>query len=548
MLDLKDFFAVDENGKPLEEPINRIAFTEEDIEYKLIYIKAMQDLGMEVSIDRIGNICGTYYGKKSRDKSIICGSHTDSVDNGGQFDGPLGVFSALKTAEDIKNSGTMPDINYKAIIYACEESTRFKGKACLGSKYLRGDKTDFNAIISRDGLSLGEIVEQYKKEFLSRANSMGLKPIKEVDKVIQSDEIVTAIESHIEQADSLVNDGKDIGICTSIVAPYRLQARIDDIETAAKFICDLEDDAKEAETKEKGAYRATVTEFSIKNDLPQNALDGKQIITLKANGKNNHSGATPMGERKDAVYGVASLINALSTNKKETIDFIEACTPNWGANQITDTCYVQFAVPKITDKNGDILPEFVQNAICEVGKKANVTFDRLDGINVKDDKKIETIQKNGKKVDKESNLFIDVRQQVGMSSKLTADKIWDTLLDILKTTKKNVLLRPKVIGEPYSTNGELVEQAKKICEENGISYNIMKSWAGHDLATLTNNEDARTILVFGPNTGGSHNPHETTTLDSIKKVFLVQSLLVKEELERAGKKEVLKEDSMMALN
>ena len=35
MLDLKDFFAIDENGKTLEEPVNRIAFTEDDIEYKL---------------------------------------------------------------------------------------------------------------------------------------------------------------------------------------------------------------------------------------------------------------------------------------------------------------------------------------------------------------------------------------------------------------------------------------------------------------------------------------------------------------------------------
>ena len=547
MIDIRDFFAIDENGKPLEEPINRIAFTEDDIEYKLKYIKAMQDLGMEVSIDKIGNICGTFYGKKSRNKSIICGSHTDSVDNGGQFDGPLGVFSALKAAEDIKNSGVIPDINYKAVIYACEESTRFKGKACLGSKYLRGDKTDFNAITSRDGLSLGEIVEQYKKELFSRAKSLGLNPIKEVDKVVENDEIVTAIESHIEQADSLINDNKDIGICTSIVAPYRLQARMDDSETAAKFICDLEDGAKGAENLEKKAYRATVTEFSIKNDLPQNALDGKQIITLKANGKNNHSGATPMINRKDAVYGVASLINTLSNDK--SVDFIEACTPNWGANQITDTCYVQFAIPKNTDENGAVvLPQFVQDAILDIGKNTNVTFDRLDGINVRDDKQIETIQKNGKAIDKESNLFIDVRQQADMSSKDTAELIWNTILNIQKTTKKNVLLRPKVIGEPYSTNAELVEQVRKICEENGISYSIMKSWAGHDLATLTNNKDDRTILIFVQNTGGSHNPHETTTIDAINKVCAVQSMLVKEELEREGKKELLKEDSRMISN
>ena len=70
----------------------------------------------------------------------------------------------------------------------------------------------------------------------------------------------------------------------------------------------------------------------------------------------------------------------------------------------------------------------------------------------------------------------------------------------------------------------------------------MKSWAGHDLATLTNSGDARTILIFGPNTGGSHNPHETTSIDAINKVCAVQSMLVKEELQRAGKDELLLEE------
>ena len=50
IIKFEDFFKKDSNGRPAEEPINRIAFTNEDIEYKLKCIKAMQKLGMVVTI------------------------------------------------------------------------------------------------------------------------------------------------------------------------------------------------------------------------------------------------------------------------------------------------------------------------------------------------------------------------------------------------------------------------------------------------------------------------------------------------------------------
>ncbi len=182
MIDVHDFFEFDKNGIAVQKPINRIAYTKEDIDYKLKYIKAMQDLGMEVTIDKAGNICATLSGKVRTDKSIVLLSHTDSVDDGGQFDGPLGVFSALKTAETMIKNNIQNDVNLKVIICACEESYRFDGKACIGSKYLRGDNLDFDKTISRDGLSLQEIVAKYKADLVEAVEKAGLKPLKEVTK------------------------------------------------------------------------------------------------------------------------------------------------------------------------------------------------------------------------------------------------------------------------------------------------------------------------------------------------------------------------------
>ena len=77
----KDFFKFG-----IQEPINRIAYSEEDADYKLMCMKRMQDLGMKIKIDELGNITGTLPGNGKTKKKLVMGSHTDSVFNGGQYD------------------------------------------------------------------------------------------------------------------------------------------------------------------------------------------------------------------------------------------------------------------------------------------------------------------------------------------------------------------------------------------------------------------------------------------------------------------------------
>lgn len=513
MIEVEDFFDIDNTGNPTKNPINRLAFSKEDILYKIKYIKAMQDLGMEVTIDKIGNICGTIPGKLFKDKSIICGSHTDSVDNGGQFDGPLGVYAALKTAENIINSGKENLVNYKAIIYASEESTRFAGKACLGSKYLRGDITDFDSIKSRNNEPLSEILKEYKKELSAELEKNNCQPIKEVDKVIDQEEIVTALEGHIQQSDDLKKLGKQIGICTSITAPYRVKIDINDIKSAAKFICKLNRLAKKGKNLSK--YRATACEFSIKHDIEPRELAGKVIICLRANGKNNHSGATAMNRRQDAVYGIAQFIENVSENPD--ITFLEVSTPNWGANQINDCCEVKFAITPNSPE--DIILNYWLGK-NDAAKFADIIFEQIDNIT---------------EHDKESGLFIDIRQQIGMSPKDTSNMIFENMKDIMHKTGENTRMHVTAKGEPFQTSPDLVNAAEAICKQKFLGSQILQSWAGHDLATLTNNPDARTLLLFCPSTGGSHNPEETTSIDDVKNLTTVESTLAIQELERANK-------------
>ena len=226
IIKLKDFFDFDS-----KEPINRLAYTEEDMEYKIKIIEKMKALGMQITLDKAGNICGTISIGNHPQKTIAIGSHTDSVYNGGQFDGPVGVIVGLQVAENLIKSKKCTGI-IKVAIYACEESSRF-GNACLGSKYLNGTITpeDFSSIVDQNALKQGKTVTL--QEAIDFANSYlkeHVDGIQEVDKIF--DTVDYSLEAHIEQYDSLKKAYKKnkqdiIGIINSIGSAVRIKYNVE---------------------------------------------------------------------------------------------------------------------------------------------------------------------------------------------------------------------------------------------------------------------------------------------------------------------------------
>ena len=86
---------------------SRLALTDEDAEGRRLVITWMQDLGMDIAIDGIGNVVGTWYGPDTdRDlPAVMTGSHIDTVKTGGRFDGNLGVLAGLEVIETIAEQG-----------------------------------------------------------------------------------------------------------------------------------------------------------------------------------------------------------------------------------------------------------------------------------------------------------------------------------------------------------------------------------------------------------------------------------------------------------
>lgn len=210
-----------------KEPINRLAYTKEDMDYKIKIVKKMQELGMEITVDKAGNICGTLEVGNNPKKVLAIGSHTDSVYNGGQYDGPVGVIVGLDTVAKVVKSKNMNGI-MKVVIYACEESSRF-GNACLGSKYLNGNITenDFDNIFDQKELGKGNTLTlkdaiKYAITYLKE----NVEGINEVEKIF--DEVDYSLEAHIEQYEILHKQYKKqkqdiIGIVNSVGSALRVK-------------------------------------------------------------------------------------------------------------------------------------------------------------------------------------------------------------------------------------------------------------------------------------------------------------------------------------
>ena len=92
-------------GKNSEGGVSRVAFSAADIAGRQYVVGLMQDAGLKVRIDTAGNIIGHKQGSDPELPVILFGSHIDSVPGGGNYDGDVGVISAIEIAQVLQEHG-----------------------------------------------------------------------------------------------------------------------------------------------------------------------------------------------------------------------------------------------------------------------------------------------------------------------------------------------------------------------------------------------------------------------------------------------------------
>ena len=115
-----------------ETGITRLALSPEEMQARSYVTGLMQELGMRIRVDAIGNIIGRLEGTDLAAAPVCVGSHLDSVPEGGRYDGVLGVVAGLAAIRRIIKEGHTKH-PLELIIFTAEESSRF-GYATMGSK------------------------------------------------------------------------------------------------------------------------------------------------------------------------------------------------------------------------------------------------------------------------------------------------------------------------------------------------------------------------------------------------------------------------------
>jgi N-carbamoyl-L-amino-acid hydrolase len=156
--------------------------------------------GLALESDGIGNLVA-WWGP-STGKGVVTGSHLDSVLDGGAFDGPLGVVSALAAVDQLRAEGFQPSVPIGVGAFVEEEGSRF-GMPCLGSRVAAGVLAPSKALALQDrtGVTLAAALSE------AGVDPAGVGPSPLLDRM------GTFVELHVEQGRALT---APVGVASSI--------------------------------------------------------------------------------------------------------------------------------------------------------------------------------------------------------------------------------------------------------------------------------------------------------------------------------------------
>jgi N-carbamoyl-L-amino-acid hydrolase len=178
----------------------RQPFTTAERELHAWFVDQASARGLRLETDVFGNTVAWWDVEPAEPASpaVLTGSHLDSVLDGGAFDGPLGVVSALSAVDALRARGHAPSRPIGVAVFAEEEGSRF-GLACLGSRLATGRMawSEAQGLRDRDGVAWGDVVEGgAPSAWIARVGAY--------------------VELHVEQGRDLVGRGAPVGLASGI--------------------------------------------------------------------------------------------------------------------------------------------------------------------------------------------------------------------------------------------------------------------------------------------------------------------------------------------
>ena len=188
------------------------------------FVKRMKAIGAEIETDDLANIYATIPGSDPNAKRIVMGSHCDSVKNGGNYDGILGVMGAMEVLETVVEQNIPHKHPLTAMIFTNEEGSEFPPcmmcSGILAHDYMPErfkDNFEYNKMMASRSIldpnvTFGEKLSQFKYKG-------------DIKNRMSPDKYKALFELHIEQGPILEDAGKDIGVVTCVLGQmiYRVK-------------------------------------------------------------------------------------------------------------------------------------------------------------------------------------------------------------------------------------------------------------------------------------------------------------------------------------
>ncbi|MDL2354873.1 MAG: allantoate amidohydrolase [Pseudomonadota bacterium] len=170
----------------------------------------MYEAGMATHVDAVGNVVGRYLSDRPGAKTLITGSHYDTVRDGGKYDGRLGILLPLAIARHLHERGERLPFHLEVIGFAEEEGVRFKS-TFLGS----------NAVIGQFDMALLEQVDADGVSMRAALADAGHDAAAIAAIARDPAEVLGFVEVHIEQGPVLLEHDLALGVVSAIAGSSR---------------------------------------------------------------------------------------------------------------------------------------------------------------------------------------------------------------------------------------------------------------------------------------------------------------------------------------
>ncbi|MEW6263338.1 MAG: M20 family metallo-hydrolase [Thermodesulfobacteriota bacterium] len=387
----KDFEEMSRIGRSPAGGASRLAFSPQDQAAREFIRAKMREVGLAVYQDPAGNIHGRRSGAENG-PTVATGSHSDSVENGGHFDGVVGLLGAIEVMRALNDAGLRTRRGLEAICFLAEEANSF-GLSCFGSRALSGQLSR-SLLFGRsdpDGRTLPTALASLE---VSPEAILGLNP--------RDFRYHAFVELHVEQGKALYNAKIPLGLVTDIVGAYRYRV---------KFV-----------------------------------------------GQADHSGGSPMDQRRDALAAAAEAILA-----------VERICRHYQTRDIVGTVGVIHVSPGMIN----VIP-----GECEI--------------------------------------IIEVRGRVHFPKSAPVAEIKAALRNLARQRGVEVQIETLMEDESQSVSPWVLQALEESAKELGYPYLMMPSRTGHDAMHMTPLADIG--MIFLPSREGiGHHPSEWTDMEDIEK-------------------------------